>query len=162
LITPDYGIITTDDLAYAAKHREATPYDPSKDQRARYWQCVPARIAIPKFDIWRGEDGMGRAGVEIPMCSIGIHVKLPDGLHVYGDRRGHPNSFCQEFERNWSELTRGEAIICLEGEDPSNETDETLGKYRAWIWDKFKTRKGCYSYFGDCNVTGCAKGQCPK
>ena len=162
LITPAFGIVTNDDLAYSAQIREPSPYDPSKNLTANYWQCVPTRLAKTNFDTWRGEDGTGPSGVEIPMCILSIEVKLAGGLHVYGDRRAHPNSFCQELARNWKKLTRGEAYVCLEGEDPSNESDEVLGKYRSWVWDKFKTHKGCYSYFGDCNVRGCAKGHCPK
>jgi len=162
LITPDFGIVTADDLAYDAEHRLPSPYDPAKDLLARYWQCIPTHAVKRDYNASMGEDSMGPSGVETMMCDIEITADIPEGRHLYSDRRRHPNSFCQEFDRNWNRLTRGEKIVCFNGEDPSNENDTVFGKYRAWIWDKFKTRKGCYSYFGDCDVAGCAKGKCPK
>lgn len=160
LITQDYGIVTADDLAYDNKQMFPAPYDPSKNLFNRYWQCIPVKAVMPKYDTWLGEDGMGPAGVEIPMCELETQIKLSSGLQIYGDRRAHPDTFCREFDRNWRKLTRGEEIVCFNGEAPSNENDKALGKYRSWVWNKFKTRKGCYSYFGDCDVKGCAKEKC--
>lgn len=162
LITSDYGIVTVDDLAYDATQRYPSPFRPTKHLLARYWQCVPCKDVKPETPTWRGEDGMGPAGVVITMCELEISVQGPRGTEVYGDRRAHPNSFCKQFLRNWKRLTKSEKIICLNGDDPIPEKDETGRPYLLWTWNKFKTRKGCYSYFGDCNTKGCAAGRCPE
>ena len=162
LITPGFGIVGADDLAYDATNRKATPYDSSKDLFGRYWQCIPIKDVTPNYDTWRGQDGMGPEGVITKMCTLGVFVHGVSGLQIYGDRRAHPNSFCREFDRNWRRLTKHQDVVCLNGDDPSNENDEINQKYRSWTWNKFKTRTGCYSYFGDCDVKGCAQGKCPK
>ncbi len=162
LITPDFGIVTADDLAYDSTMRFATPYSPEKSLLARYWQCVSVDTVTLKYNEDTDEDPMGASGIEVPMCDLEIQVRTTGGLHIYGDRRRHPQSFCLQLEKNWQRLTLNEKMVCFNGEDPSNENDQNLGKYRAWVWDKFKTHRGCYSYFGDCNVKGCATGKCPE
>ena len=141
LISPDFGIVTSDDLAYAAQHRYPTPYDSSKDLMARYWQCVPTETATPKVETWRGENGMDRAGVEILMCTVGIHVTLPEGRNIYGDRRGHPIAFCQEFERNWRRVTQAEkeAIMKL-----AVSAHKTLGLSHYSMVDMILTKRGLF------------------
>jgi hypothetical protein len=160
LLTSSFGIVTADDLAYDDQQMFPEPYDSQKDQNALYWMCVDVHDVTRTHERWRGEDGMGRADVIQPMCTIELRVEQPSGLHMFGDRRAHPAEFCDEFERNWRRLTRNQQIVCLSGESPSNSNDTTLGKYRSWTWNKFKTHRGCYSYFGDCNTRGCAMGKC--
>jgi hypothetical protein len=140
LISPDYGIVTANDLDQDAKERTS----------GRYWQCVPIAALKRDYNAFMDEDPMAPSGVETMMCDLEIIVDLPEGRHVYGDRRRHPNSFCRQFERNWHRLTHGEKTVCFNGDEPSNENDSVFGKYRAWVWNKFKTKKGCYSYLGDC------------
>ena len=121
LISHGYGIVTSEDLAQDTESRRSTDYDSAKNLLGRYWQCVPTASVKRDYNTAMGEDGMGPAGVETMMCDLEIIVDLPEGRHVYGDRRRHPNSFCREFERSWLRLTRGEKIVCFNGDDPSNE-----------------------------------------
>lgn len=165
LITPDFGIVTADDLAYDAQMRDAQPYDADKDILARYWQCVPVKDVAPMYRTWRGQDGMGFWDTVVTMCDLEIHIQQPGSFQVYGDRRAHPNKYCRNFDQNWRRLTEEADIVCLNGDDPSNDRDKSHFQgenYRSWTWNKFKTRKGCFAYFGDCDVVGCAEGKCQK
>jgi hypothetical protein len=161
LITPDYGIVTADDLAYDVTQRDAVPYDPNKDRLTRYWQCLPIKGIEPKYRTWIDPEAVDYPRRVMKMCDLEIHVRQPDGLQIYGDRRAHPNEYCEDFDRHWKKLTRGEEMVCFNGDWGNYEQDEVRGKYRGWTWNKVKTHKGCYSYFGDCNVKGCAMGKCP-
>lgn len=160
LITPDFGIVTADDLAYDTQMRDAEPYDPNKDLLGRYWQCLPLKEVVPKSRTWRDSDSMGLSNVIVTMCDLEIVVREPTDLQTYGDRRAHRKEYCQEFMRQWRRLTSKEDIVCLNGDDPSTYVDGAHGRHRSWVWNKVKTRKGCYSYFGDCDVAGCAERKC--
>lgn len=64
--------------------------------------------------------------------------------------------------RQWRQLAKNENIVCLNGDGSDVMVDPKLEKYFLWTWEKFRTRKGCYSYFaGECDTQGCAKGHCP-
>ena len=129
LISRGYGIVTADDLAQDSKERTSEAYDHMKNQLGRYWQCVPTTAVKRDYNAFMDEDPMGPTGVETLMCDMEITIDLPEGRHVYGDRRRHPDSFCREFERSWRRLTRGEKIVCFNGDDPSNQNDAVFGTY---------------------------------
>lgn len=161
LITPDYGIVTADDLAYDVTQRDAVPYDPDKEWLTRYWQCLPIKGIRPKYRTWRA-DHTSYSFRTITLCDLEIHVNGRDGRQIYSDRRAQPNQYCRDFDKQWRRLTKGEPIVCFNGDWGIYESDKIDGKYKSWTWNKIKTRKGCYSYFGDCYVKGCARGRCPN
>lgn len=161
LITPNYGIVTDDDLAYDASRQKIPPYAPGTS--SLYWQCLPAKQVRLKYQTSRGSDPMGLANVIVTMCEPEITVHRDGELHIYVDRRGHPVEHCHEMARQWHRLTKNESIVCLNGDGSNLMEDPKLGKYFLWTWEKFKTRKGCYSYFGGtCDTEGCSKGKCPQ
>lgn len=162
LLTKTFGIVTNDDLAYDVKISGSEPYDPMKDSNHHYWQCVSLADVDVNYRNWHGEDGMDIAGNFKNLCDIEIEVRRDRDLQIFSDRRGHPNNFCLEFMRNWQKYTEGERTVCLNGEGSLIMENDKHEKYRSWAWNKFKTKKGCHSYFGDCFVKGCAKGKCPK
>ena len=50
----------------------------------------------------------------------------------------------------WAELTHQEEFVCLSGLPVGKRRDESLGRKRIvtnWTWNKFQTKKGCFSYF---------------
>lgn len=157
LITDGYGIVGEDDLVYDIKYRIIDPYNPSKSTFGIYWQCLPVADVKPSYRTWRGNDGMGLADVIVTMCDLSISFRRNGELHRFCDRRAHEISYCKDFMKTWKELTSNEKIVCLNGDSPLYYHRKEYGKYILWTWNKFKTKKGCYSYFaGDCDVAGAA------
>lgn len=158
LITPGYGIVTEDDLAYDDSHREIHPYNPNEYSTSLHWQCFPVKDVTPKYKTWRGNNGMGAWDVIVTLCDLEIIVHHEKELQIYGDRRAHPVDYCQEFITEWRKLTKDQDIVCLNGDGGNYSEDKVNGKYKYWTWEKFKTKTGCFSYFsGQCNTSGCSK-----
>jgi hypothetical protein len=63
---------------------------------------------------------------------------------------------CPLYERDWRKLTQDEKYICISGASASIETENHKKKW-VWIFGRYKTKKGCDSYFdGACE----GKGMC--
>lgn len=161
LIGPDFGIVTADDLAYDATQRTAVPYDPNKEWLTTYWQCLPVVDALIEYRAWLNDDPLGRRSHDKRVCEVEIQFVHAGQWQIYSGRRAYPLEYCHEFIHAWERLTENEKVVCLNGDWGNYEQDVQHGKYKGWTWNKFKTHKGCYSYFGDCNVKGCAQGKCP-
>ena len=67
LLTPGYGIITKDDLAYDEDFRTIGPYNPNDPIGSLRWQCFPKKEIDAHFDSWKGPDGMGH-GIKSIQC----------------------------------------------------------------------------------------------
>ncbi|OGQ15792.1 MAG: hypothetical protein A3B70_04365 [Deltaproteobacteria bacterium RIFCSPHIGHO2_02_FULL_40_11] len=157
LIPPGYGIVTDDDLAYDAARRIIPPYEPNNEfSGALYWQCVPKRDVVPKYTTWRGNDPMGAWDKIITLCAFEISIHREGEVHRYISRRALPVETCRLFMNEWKTVTLDQDIVCLNGEGGSYSKSKE--KYRYWTWEKFKTKKGCFSYFhGYCNTSGYSK-----
>jgi len=161
LLTPGYGIITEDDLAYDNFRREIGPYNPEKSLSELYWQCFPAENVKAGFNAWVGPDGMGPQDGLYTMCSIELSVHANNEIQTFADRRAHQIDFCLEFTKQFKRLTKNQKFICLDGEGGAYDgTDKNVGRQKLWTWEKFKTKKGCYSFFaGECSTSGCDQGK---
>lgn len=163
LLTSSYGIVTEDDLAYDALRREIKPYDPTDKIGPLRWQCFATNEIEAKYKSWRGSDGMDAWNKMFTMCTFEITVRHRGELHHYSDHRAHKVGYCRDFIRAWKWITKGQKFVCLNGDGGSYDQNSKDEKYISWTWEKFKTKKGCYSYFADeCNTKGCFKGRCPK
>ena len=153
ILTANYGIITKEDLAYDASHVEIGKYDPKTSLSALYWQCFKKGEVTAKFDSWRGPDS-GEAWNKIfTMCTIEIDVRHGGELQIYADHRAHQVGYCREFLRDWKKNTWREQYICLNGEGGFFQTSKVDGTYKLWTFEKYKTKKGCDSYFsGACKM----------
>lgn len=162
LLTPDFGIVTADDLAYDSAQMETTPYDPKGTLGSLHWQCVPGSAVSAGYKSWRGMDGAENSTKLFKMCSLEVRVRNNGVLHLYVDHRGHRLDYCKMFIREWSKVASKEDVICVNGDHSGAQTDKEDGAYQLWTWQKVKTKKGCYSFFADqCNTRGCADGKCP-
>ncbi|MBI4041779.1 MAG: hypothetical protein HY390_07940 [Deltaproteobacteria bacterium] len=161
LLTADDGIVTADDLAYDHCRREIVPYNPNTAFNSLYWQCLPVKDVKPTYRIFRDNDPMGAWDVVITMCHLELNVNHKGEKQVYVDRRGHHVEYCKDFVQKWLKLTKDQEIVCLSGSGGEYYFDEKGGKYKLWTWEKFKTKKGCHSYFfGDCTTSGYSKKKC--
>ncbi|MBI2646722.1 MAG: hypothetical protein HYW85_06845 [Deltaproteobacteria bacterium] len=118
----------------------------------------------PKYTTWRASDPMGAWDIIVTLCDLEIIIRHEKELQTYVDRRAHRVDYCQEFMAEWRRLTKGQSMVCLNGSGGGfYHQDEKKGKYKLWTWEKFKTHKGCYSYFyGTCDTEGCSRGKCPQ
>jgi hypothetical protein len=151
LQTPSYGVLSEDDLQIDALR--VAPGPPGQNGvffGHNRWQCFPRSNIKFIYRTWRGNDGMGPSDVIVTMCAYDFIGTLNGETQVYGARRAHPVDRCRFIARAWKKLTRGEPYVCLNGEGGGlDESSSKPGsKERVWIWDKFKTRKGCHSLFG--------------
>lgn len=163
LLTPDYGIVTEDDLAFDEFSQHIQPYNPNDTLGSLHWQCLPLKEVTARFESWRGQDGGGPSNKTYRMCTVVIEVRHSEELQIYADRRAHRVEFCRDFIRAWKRITKDEKVVCLNGDGGGFETDEHGQKYKLWTWYKFKARNGCYSYFSwDCETAGCASGKCRR
>ena len=163
LLTSGYGIVTEDDLAYDATYREISSYDPNEPLGSLHWQCFPINEVKATYDSWLGADGMGASNKIYSMCSPEIQVRHAGELQLYVDRRAHQVDSCLDFINKWKRVTENQETVCLNGDGGGYHKDDKDGKYKLWTWKKFKTKKGCHSYFyGYCNTKGCAKGRCHR
>lgn len=150
LITPDFGIVSTADLARDDEVRDSSPYDPNHVMLARYWQCLPLKHVKLEYRKWLDRDDAGHAKPLIQLCDFEIRVTTPNDPQIYSDRRARPVEYCRDLARRWRKITAGEQAVCLNGDDGSFSKNEPGGKYKSWIWNIVKTRKGCFSFAGEC------------
>lgn len=158
MLTDDYGILTQKDLLKDFKGVKVTPYHINEfDSAYNRWQCFPLNNLKPMYRKWKDADPMGFAHIIVTMCDFKIVGKLAGITHTYALRRAKTLEFCQEFQNAWIKATSREKYICVQGTG-MNLVEETINgkteKVKPWIWNKFKTKKGCHSFFryeDDCN-----------
>lgn len=161
LLTPGYGIVSQDDLAYDACRKKIGPYNPNDDLGSLYWQCFPKSEINARYNSWRGLDGGSATNELQDMCSFEIVVHHAGETQVYVDRRGHHLDFCMDYLHAWNRITRSQDTVCLSGDGGFYIQDKQWGKAKLWTWEKFKTKRGCFSYFaGRCETQGSSAKEC--
>ncbi len=148
LIGNNYGILSEDDLATnTCNVTEVEPFPPKDISPYPYWQCYLAK------DVSMICDDSGFDDDEKAIMSIlDLSVRSKEGAHDYLTRRAIRMDSCQYFQKELERLTKNEPHICVSGEfwEYSYEDGKEIG---IWSFDKFKTTKGCSSYFdGDCDL----------
>lgn len=150
LLTDDYGILNENDLASHTWEIKPPPFLVAvKNGLTRnYWQCFPReRISVIIEDF----------GLDGDCTEVVINVRSDEAEHEYYMRRSTDISNAKEFFNYWRKLAKNEKYVCLAGgfshEREIIDDNKKLKKY-YWIFEKFKTKKGCDSYFaGRCNFT---------
>jgi hypothetical protein len=88
------------------------------------------------------------------MCDFEIWNKSTKPIHLYGLRRAKPAAYCAAFKHAWSKITKDAKYLCVRGEPMKPGPKIVDGKrqiVKQWIWDRIKSKNGCYEYFGgDC------------
>ena len=73
------------------------------------------------------------------------------GLQSYLARDAMKMRDCNRWLRIWKNKTRREKYVCLSGSYGAHSGIRNGQKETGWVFDKFKTRKGCKSFFaGEC------------
>ena len=69
-------------------------------------------------------------------------------LHEFISRRLMPIKSCHERIKDWDSLTKEEKYVCISGDFIEKETKpKKITSF--WIYGRYKTKKGCESYFAD-------------
>ncbi len=158
LLTDDYGVLTEDDLKTNSCDATPCPFS-EKDTSSPYpyWQCFDLRTANLACE-GRKYDFSEKVRVTLLVIS-GIR----DGvLHEYLARRPIPLSSCRLYQKAWRKFVENEKYLCISGEISSIKTDSNGRRRWVWVFDRYKTKKGCDSYFeGECDLKKIiANGQC--
>lgn len=146
LLTSDFGVLAKDDLKINSCM--ATPVPFSKDNGAySYWQC---------FEIMNSQmtcEGRKYSPDSKSRVSLLVLLGVRDGEpHEFISRRTMPLDSCRLYQKNWKKLTKNEKYVCISGSMSSKGILDGKVKW-TWIFDRYKTKKGCDSYFeGECSL----------
>jgi hypothetical protein len=146
LLGEGFGIIGREDIAI--NDCQATPRPFSIESTSyQYWQC---------FEVKQSRlycDGKGYDESEKKWMTVMVISGIKEGsLHEYITRRAIPLTECQVFEQDWKRLVENEKYVCVSGS--FNRKENSKGQWKSnWTFDRFKTKKGCESYFeGGCSL----------
>lgn len=158
LLTDDFGILDRDDLKINSCIAVPGPFADSLNQGYGYpyWQCFEAKKAKmicegQKYD----PETKSRKSMLVISAARG------DELHEFISRRPINLRSCRLYQSEWQKLVSHEKYICVSGETPSRKKES---RKTVWIFGRYKTKKGCDSYFeGECNLQYQIKqGTCHK
>lgn len=141
LIGSDFGLLTPEDLASNSCSAEPSPFAFQSANGYPYWQCFEIQKAKIFCD---GYEYMEEYGNYASL--LVISTQKNNILHEYLSRRSIDNGVCKEFVKDWAKLTRNGGYVCISGEFIDQKPSGNIMK-TSWIFDKFKTAKGCSSYF---------------
>lgn len=85
------------------------------------------------------------------MSMLVVSVLRDRELHEFISRRPIPLKSCRFYQKDWQKLTKNEEYICVSGAEAGKEIKDAKTMW-VWIFGRYKTRKGCDSYFnGECD-----------
>jgi hypothetical protein len=120
-----------------------------------YWQCFPIKQIKFKCD----PAGLSEDTIEETALLL-IDIVNREHPQQYVPRRAMEMSNCQWFHQKWKMAIRRQRFACLSVSFSGFE-NEGDRKVAIWVFDKFKTKRGCQSYFhGGCSLTYAKKHGC--
>lgn len=156
LRTPHYGILNQDDIDYYAWKSDFGEEFGIESDAAFFWQCFH-KDSITKLSCRNfGPDPFDK----VSYSEFSLVIQVADVVHDIGGRRAFEYTSCMEMIKSWKSALKTEDYFCLGATFPGVESAEGGTKTISWTYDKFKTKKGCTSYFEDCDVTTHSVPQC--
>lgn len=155
LLGDDFDILNEDDLAINTCGVLVVPFS-EKSMAYPYWQCFRIEDTFVSCEVMEYDVDDGSV-----LALLSFSASRQGEKHEYLTRRAICLSDCESFERNWKRITKNEEHVCLSG--PYGGVTEELNGIRnvSWAFDKFKTKKGCTSYFANhCNLSAQIKNGC--
>lgn len=138
-----YGLLTEEDVAISSCIAHPSPFSLHESSPHPYWQCFSLQASAFECEE-ADENEEGRTAI------LAIVLKKDGIIHDYLSRRAVPLDACNSHKDDWIRLTSNQSFICISGSLINDDTDE---KYRSWIFESYKTPKGCASYFqGGCSL----------
>jgi hypothetical protein len=147
LLGDDHGILTVDDLALNACIADPQPVS-DEIGAYPYWQCFESENVRVECD----HGGEQEPGTPV-QALFALVIRIPPHKIEYIAHGIMDLSSCREYEKHWRRLTKGEKHACISGPLIRFDQDKDREYDAHWVFDKFKTRKGCVSYFeGHCDI----------
>jgi hypothetical protein len=145
LIGEDYDILNESDLAANSCEVESGPLLPNS-HFSIYWHCFDTKDVHFRCDLL-DDDTPGVAHLQ-----GWLHLKIEgkDSHHEYMTRHPFDIASCRSYERTFHSLTKNTQHVCVAGSLINmNEVEENGEKLTSWLFEKYKTVKGCDSNFAD-------------
>ena len=146
LIGEDFGILNQDDLAIPTCWVRSKPFNESQEDSVNsfpYWKCFP--LSHVNFDC--GENQKRQQVI------MGFVAQDQGQVHEYLSRSVIPLSSCLKWKQNWKTVTHNQSHVCISGSFIRKKVESDKGAHYSWIFESFKTRLGCSSYFeGGCSL----------
>ena len=146
LLTDDFGVLSILDLKINTCIAGPIPF--SKNDKISpypYWQCFEIRNSKINCEL-----GKYDPQEKDTMSMLVVSSMRNNELHEFISRRPITYRSCQLYIKDWQKLTKNEKYICISGADHSEKTNGSKVTW-TWIFGRYKTKKGCDSYFqGEC------------
>lgn len=154
LLTQDYGILRAADLAMNSCIAPPVSFS-NRNSAYPYWKCF--EVSKTNIDC----DNSGHIpGSKEENALFTITIQDSEFEHIYLPRRAMDLNNCLWLQKRWKKAIKGEKHVCISG----TFTDSESGKNHQsshWVFDKFKTKKSCTSYFaGHCDLKIMRKNGC--
>ncbi len=149
LIGEDFGVLEENDLAANSCEVESAPLLPNS-HFSLYWRCFDTKDVHFRCDLLDDD-----APVEAHLQGwLKIKVEGNNGRHEYMTRHPFDIASCRSYERTFLSLTKNTEHVCIAGSLINmNEVEGDGKKLTSWLFEKYKTVKGCDSNFADvCDI----------
>ncbi len=143
LLTEDYGILNRLDLKINACTAIPEPFPASDNQPYSYWQCFEVKDS--KMDCERGKYDPHEKALMSKLVVSGLRDKE---RHEFISRRPISLRSCRLYQKDWQKFTNNETHVCVSGSSPLKEMHGAKLLWN-WIFDRYKSKKGCDSYFAE-------------
>ncbi|MES2615648.1 MAG: hypothetical protein V4591_09555 [Bdellovibrionota bacterium] len=156
LLGNDFGILNAEDLAVNTCRVKPMPFNGEKFKDYLYWQCFETKKT--KL-ICSGYSYFIDFGTFVTL--IVMTAKKQDTYYEYLSRKVVSMQSCREYKKDFKNLTKNEKYVCISGMYNEQDKNSAGRMVSYWIFDKFKTKKGCKPYFyGDCSLNYQIKKGC--
>lgn len=157
LLGDDYGILTVNDLALNACIFKPESFPPPDFiSPYEYWQCFDTKsISLSCGSSGVPDEHEGMMGLVI-VRAFANQVK-----HRYIEHRPWPIDECRSLLKRLTALMKNSRNACISGSFIYSEVNKAGVKTSNWIFDRFKTSKGCLGQPCDFNEK-IKKTHCPN
>src|SRR5262245_56824407 len=147
LLGDDFGILTEEDLALSACIAQPVPFSVDSISHP-YWQCFSTEGGHVEC-----EDAEYDEDERSLLTLMAIVVRKDGRTHEYLSRRAIHLQDCKDYAAEWKRLTTQQDHVCVSGAFINSRQDEPDHAVDSWVFESFKTAKGCVSYFkGYCDL----------
>ncbi len=146
LLTDDFGILNKDDLKMNQCLAEPSLFSEGGRTFYPYWQCFEIK------DVKMFCEGKKYSAEEKSRMTMLVLSGIRNNeLNEFISRRPVKLKLCHLYLHDWVKFTKNEKYVCISGDFINSEITKAGQKKKFWIFDRYKTKKGCDAYFrGTC------------
>ena len=147
LIGNDYELLSEEDLALNGCEALPSPFSLTSTSYP-YWQCFETKNTKLFCDGHKYDENE-----KDYLTILVISGTKNNQNHEYISRRAIHSDDCFSYKKDWHRLSKGEKYVCVSGPFIEKEKNSKGLIIHSWIFNSFKTKKGCESYFkGGCSL----------